>query len=100
MSNLPEIVPVSDKHGICYIVVVTPEFPRPISLSIIEFHPDDTGAWWQVVNAMNGKVMAYGFAKGLGGCMLRAMNAGKKAARYRIKKREDSYKFLQRGNLE
>jgi len=97
LSNLPDIVPVSDKNGICYIVVATPEFPRPTSFPE---HPDDSGAWWQLVNAMNGKVMAYGFAKGLGGCMLRAMNAGKKAARYRIKKREDSYKFLQRGGLE
>ncbi len=94
MSNLPEITPVSDKNGICYIVVATPEFVRSHG------EPDDSGAWWQVVNAMNGKVVSYGFAKGLGGCMLRATAAGKKAAKYRIKKREDSYKFLQRGGLE
>ena len=94
MSTLPEITPVYDKNGICYIVVATPEFAREYSSW------EDYGAWWQVVNAMNGKVVAYGFAKGLGGCMLRATAAGKKAAKYRIKKREDSYKFLQRGGLE
>lgn len=96
MSNLPEITPVCDKNGICYIVVTTPEFPR-----VFDAAGDcGVGAWWQLINAMNGKVVTYGFADRLGGCMARATTAGKKAAKYRIKKREDSYRFLQRAGLE
>jgi len=90
MSNLPEIIPVhDDKIGMVFIVVVTPEFNNaagrtwPLTDSD---QWDDTGAWWQLVKPLNGEVVAYGFAKGIGGCMLRAKAAGRKAARYRINK--------------
>ena len=72
MSNLPEIATVSSRAGVSYIVIATPEFPD--------------GAWWQLLDSMNGRVVSYGFVNGIGGCMRRAIQAGKKAGRYRIKK--------------
>ena len=82
MSNLPDIEAVYSKHGIEFIVVVTPDFKQG-------------GAWWQLVSAMNGRLISYGFANGWLGCMLRAMKAGKRAGQYRIKKRDKNMdKFL------
>jgi len=80
MSNLPDIWPVKDLNGfgVSYIVIATPDFPNK-------------GAWWQLVDALNGDLVTYGWANGVGGCMRRAADAGKKAARYRMKKKEKTF---------